>query len=65
MEECPKCGKFEFSEFIDERGMKRCLSCGYKEKIVYTDDEDRLKRLIKLHEKELKEMEEKERFEVK
>jgi len=64
MEECPKCGKFEFAEFLDHRGIKRCLSCGYKEKVVYKDKESRLERLIKLHEKELQQLEEKERLQV-
>jgi len=64
MEECPNCRKFEFAEYMDLTGIKRCLACGYRERIIYTTDIDRLKRLIKLHEKELLEIEEKERHYV-
>jgi hypothetical protein len=27
---CPKCGKYRFDEYIDERDVLKCLICGYK-----------------------------------
>jgi len=62
---CPKCGVFGFSEYIDERGVEKCLKCNYREKIVYTSKKDRLKRLIELHLPELLRMEYKMKGETK
>jgi DNA-directed RNA polymerase subunit M/transcription elongation factor TFIIS len=62
MDECPKCGKWIFAEYIDELHIKKCPNCGYRERVIFTDNEDRLKRLIKLHLKELEEMEKKEKY---
>jgi len=50
MEQCPKCGKWTFGEYIDEHGVKKCLSCGYRENIPKMDIEHQVQRLIKLHE---------------
>jgi len=56
---CPNCGAYGFAEY--NRGEKSCPKCDYKEKIIYTDDKSRLKRLIKLHLPELEKLEKKEK----
>jgi len=59
---CPQCGAYGFAEYHGETHVKKCLKCGYRERVVFTTDKERLKRLIKLHEPDLLAIEAKEKL---
>jgi len=55
------CGSYTFSEYMGAPRIKRCSNCGYRERVVLTDDSTRLSALIKIHKKELSDFEEEQK----